>query len=69
MEEHSVVSKIDRDGELRLAYSPGEVAALLGCSRPFIYTLMADEKLPSLKLGGRRLIPAAAITEKLAEAR
>ena len=69
MEEHSVVTTIYRDGELRFAYSPQEVADLLGCSRPFIYTLMADDELPSLKLGGRRLIPAAAITEKLAEAR
>jgi excisionase family DNA binding protein len=60
---------LEQNREPRLAYSPGEVAELLGCSRPFIYTLMADEKLPSLKLGGRRLIPAAAITEMLAEAR
>ena len=53
----------------RLAYSPQEVADLLGCARPFVYTLMEADELPSLKLGGRRLIPAAAITEKLREAR
>jgi excisionase family DNA binding protein len=60
---------LQENSQPRWAYSPGEVAELLGCSRPFIYTLMADEELPSLKLGGRRLIPAAAISEKLAEAR
>jgi excisionase family DNA binding protein len=51
-----------------LAYSPQEAADALGCSRGFIYSLMDAGQLHSIKLGGRRLIPASVISEMLAEA-
>jgi excisionase family DNA binding protein len=40
----------------RLAYSPDEVAQLLGVSRPFVYKMMNSGDLPSLKLGRSRKI-------------
>jgi excisionase family DNA binding protein len=52
----------------RAAYSPDETAALLGCSRGFVYQLMKHGKLRSLKVSGRRLIPANAVSEMLDQA-
>jgi excisionase family DNA binding protein len=54
--------------DFRIAYSPEEARRLLGCSRGFVYSLMDMGQLRSVKLGGRRFIPAAAIAEKMAEA-
>lgn len=51
----------------KLAYSPAEAAALLGCTRQHIYTLMARGDLPSKKLGGARRITRAAILRLLGE--
>jgi len=51
-----------------LAYSPQEAADALGCSRGFIYSLMATGQLRSVKLANRRFIPANAIAEILGEA-
>ena len=51
----------------RLAYSPAEAAALLGIARQTLYARMADGTVPSLILGRRRLIRAAALERLLAE--
>ncbi|MDA8351547.1 MAG: helix-turn-helix domain-containing protein [Pseudomonadota bacterium] len=42
----------------RTAYSLDEAARSLGLSRRTLYTLMRDEKLSTVKLGKRRLVPA-----------
>ena len=49
--------------EPRLAYSPAEAAALIGCSRGFVYSLMEAGILRSVRVGGRRLIPKSALGE------
>ena len=43
----------------RLFFGPQEVADLLGTSRGFIYNLIEAGSLRSLKLEGRRMIPAS----------
>ena len=45
----------------RRFFGPQEVADQLGTSRGFIYSLMEAGDLRSLKLGGRRIIPASEI--------
>ena len=47
----------------RLAYSPIEAAALLGCGRSLIYELCARKDFPTIRIGtGRKiLIPADAL--------
>jgi excisionase family DNA binding protein len=51
----------------RLAYSPAEVAAALGCTRQHVTNLIAAGVVPSLKLGRRRLIRRDALEAVLAE--
>ncbi len=43
----------------RLFFGPQEVADLLGTSRGFVYNLIEADLLKSMKLEGRRLIPAS----------
>jgi excisionase family DNA binding protein len=54
-----------RDGVDRLAYSPAEAAAALGCTRQHIQNLIARGELASVKLGRRRLIPRQVLTDLL----
>lgn len=42
----------------RLTYSPTEAAAVLGVSRPTVYTLLKRADFPSFKVGSRTLISA-----------
>lgn len=42
-----------------IAISVSEAARLLGVSRPKIYQLMKQERMPSFKAGTRTLIPVA----------
>ena len=41
--------------------SVAEVAEIIGLSRPTIYKLVYSEKLPSIKLGAKIMIPSIAI--------
>ena len=50
----------------RLAYSPGELAEALGCTREHVHNLIRRGELPSLKLGRRRLIRAEVLHDLLA---
>lgn len=50
-----------------LAVSVTEAAKLLGVSRPTMYTLLNQEGFPSFRVGGRRLIPLAAMRRWIAE--
>lgn len=43
----------------RVAYSVAEVGEITGLGRTTIYKLMNEEKLPSVKVGRRRLVSAA----------
>lgn len=52
----------------RIAYSPAEFAAAVGCSRQHIQNLIRDGKLRSVKLGRKRLIPRSVVTDLLEEA-
>lgn len=45
----------------RRAFSIKEAAEICGLSRATLYRLIADEKLTTLKIGARRLVPLAAI--------
>lgn len=49
----------------RIAYSPGEVATMLGVSRRTVYNWMAAGKLRSVRVFGRRLIPAEEVQQLL----
>jgi excisionase family DNA binding protein len=49
----------------RQAYSVREVCEALGCSRSYLNERMSDGSIPSVRIGGRRFIPAAAIAEIL----
>lgn len=44
-----------------LAVSMGSAAALLGVSRSLAYRLAAEGALPSVRIGGRRVVPRAAL--------
>lgn len=50
----------------RLAYSPAELADALGASRAWVYLRLDDGTIPSVKLGGKRLIRASVLEELLA---
>lgn len=52
----------------RIAFSPGEVAALTGLSSAFVAELIKSGALRSAKIGGRRIITARALAELLGEA-
>ena len=47
----------------RLGYSPEEAAGIIGVSRKTIYNLLERQQLRSVKIGKRRVIPAAALAE------
>lgn len=49
----------------RLAYSPAELAAKLGCTRQHIQNLVARNELRSVKLGRKRLIPRHVVDQLL----
>lgn len=49
--------------EPRRAVSVAEAASELGLSRSTIYNLISSDRLPSLHLGGRRLVPTWALEE------
>lgn len=42
----------------KLAYSPAETAAVLGVSRPTVYTLLKRADFPAFKVGSRTLVSA-----------
>ena len=42
----------------KLAYSPAEAAAVLGVSRPTVYTLLKRADFPAFKVGSRTLVSA-----------
>jgi excisionase family DNA binding protein len=50
-----------------LTLSVPETAALLGISRALAYQLVARGELPSLRLGGRILVPRQALERLIAE--
>lgn len=41
----------------RITFSVTEAAEVLGVSRSFMYQLVKENRIPSFKLGNRRLIP------------
>jgi excisionase family DNA binding protein len=51
-----------------LAYCVDEAASLIGVSRRTLYQLIAERRLNSIKLRGRRLITRSALEQLLAEA-
>lgn len=51
----------------RLLLRPAEVADAIGLSRSKVYALIAARRLPSVRLGGRTLVPAEALRQWLAE--
>lgn len=54
-----------QDRVQRLAYSPAELADALGASRAWVYLRLDDGTIPSVKLGGKRLIRATVLEELL----
>jgi excisionase family DNA binding protein len=55
-----VVGK-ESGGMERLLLRPGEVADALGLSRSKVYALIAARTIPSIRLGGRTLVPTDAL--------
>ncbi len=51
----------------KLAYSAAEVAALLGVSRPTVYTLARQPGFPVFKVGTRTLISADGLRRWVSE--
>lgn len=47
----------------KLLYTPAEAARVLGMSRTNLYRLLGSGEVESLKIGGLRRIPAAALGE------
>lgn len=45
----------------KLNASVAEASDMIGVSRVTLYGLIRDERLPSFKIGGRRLIPIEAL--------
>ncbi len=43
-------------GDASLAYTPKRAAEVIGCSRPFIYTLINDGQLTPFKVRSRTFI-------------
>lgn len=50
---------------VRLAYGLTESAQMLGCTRQHLHNLITRGELRSVKLGRKRLIPAAVLNELL----
>jgi excisionase family DNA binding protein len=50
----------------KLAYRMSEAQAVSGLSRSTLYQLIASQRLSSIKVGGRRLIPAESLRALLA---
>jgi excisionase family DNA binding protein len=63
----TVQQEISKQAPAVLAYSRRQSAAALGISIPLLDRLLADEKIRSIKLGDRRLIPAEEINRVLRE--
>lgn len=49
----------------KLAYSPAEACDVLSIGRTVLFDLMARNAIVSVKVGRRRLIPAASLTAYL----
>ena len=52
----------------RIAYSVEEFAEACGISRDLVFDMIKDGDIKSLKAGGRRLIPASAVSTWLESA-
>lgn len=50
-----------------LAVSPAKAAELLGLSKPSVYVLLNSDRLPSVKVGARRLISVEALHDFLGD--
>jgi len=48
-----------------LAYSVPQAVTVSGLSRAYLYRLIREGALRSVKIGGRRLVPAEALKELL----
>lgn len=51
----------------KLLLSVAEVSEVLGLSRPTIYKLVYSDRIPSLKLGAKIMIPRIALEEMIAD--
>ena len=51
----------------KLAYSPMEVAELLGLGRSSTYQALAEGRIPSIRVGKKILIPKAGLVKLLSE--
>ena len=57
----------DSENTARRAYSPSEVAAMLGISNALMYRSIKHGEIAAVKVGGRVLIPSRAIADLLGE--
>jgi excisionase family DNA binding protein len=58
---------VHRDVPRRLLYPPAEVAELLGLGRTKVFELLASGQLRSVTVDSKRLVPAAALDELVAQ--
>ena len=54
--------------DYRLVFSIKEAVEVLGIGKTKIHELIRDQKIQSIKIGSRRLIPRSAITDFLEQA-
>jgi excisionase family DNA binding protein len=59
-------TEVSRTAPEKRAYRIDEAAAAYSISRSSLYVLIADGKLPDVKVGGRRLIPRDALEALIA---
>ena len=57
----------DAENHQRLVASVRDAARMMGISRSSVYRLIGNRKLRTVKIGGRRLIPASALDALLEE--
>jgi excisionase family DNA binding protein len=55
------------DSMEKLAYTPKEVGELLGLGRSSTYEALQTKIIPSIRVGGKYLIPKAALDKLLTE--
>jgi excisionase family DNA binding protein len=53
----------------KLLLTPGEAAEMLSISRSKLYELLASNELESVRIGGSRRIPTAALDDFVAQCR
>ena len=61
VEENVIPKEVPSQQPLRLLLTPAEAAIALGISRARLYPLLMHKEIPSIRVGGLRRVPIAAL--------